>query len=351
MRTPSAKTFLFLTDRMCFGWGVSVVIENLIKHLKNQGIKVRVGCLQHDESYQALDIFPAQPNVGEVENVIQTEQVSLVVAFTSPFFEILPELEMNVRCIAWEHGDPTPEFFPEGREERLQVINYKQDRVYKQISAVITGSDFLRWDIGFPSAYPIYNGCDHVHDLGPKQKQTFASLARPVHIGTLARFGRGESFYKGNSLFLKLAKRARENHLPVEFSIMGRGEEGDRQPYLEAGIQVHLNASDEERARYLRNLDVFISCSQWEGFNLPLVEAQALGTASLAFDIGSHPEVTPLLCSSLDDALCLIKKYQEDRILLSEHSLMCYQFVRKKFVWERTVNHFLSHLRELGIAT
>lgn len=37
--------------------------------------------------------------------------------------------------------------------------------------------------------------------------------------------------------------------------------------------------------------DVFVSCSMWEGFGMPLLEAQACGLPAFAFDICSHPEV------------------------------------------------------------
>ena len=43
------------------------------------------------------------------------------------------------------------------------------------------------------------------------------------------------------------------------------------------GLTVHLNAGDAARDRYLHELDVFVTCSRWEGFNLPLLEAQAQG--------------------------------------------------------------------------
>ncbi len=48
---------------------------------------------------------------------------------------------------------------------------------------------------------------------------------------------------------------------------------------------------DEYLPFYYAACDVYVTCSQWEGFNLPAAEAQACGKKVVAFNIGSHPEV------------------------------------------------------------
>jgi glycosyltransferase involved in cell wall biosynthesis len=48
---------------------------------------------------------------------------------------------------------------------------------------------------------------------------------------------------------------------------------------------------DEQLPEYYAASDVFVTASQWEGFNLPAVEAQACNKPVVAFNIGSHPEV------------------------------------------------------------
>ncbi|WP_083523461.1 glycosyltransferase family 4 protein [Methanofollis ethanolicus] len=49
--------------------------------------------------------------------------------------------------------------------------------------------------------------------------------------------------------------------------------------------------SDEELPYYYAACDVYATCSLVEGFNMPLVEAQACGKPVVAFDIGPHREV------------------------------------------------------------
>lgn len=48
---------------------------------------------------------------------------------------------------------------------------------------------------------------------------------------------------------------------------------------------------DEELPNYYAACDVYATCSLLEGFNMPLVEAQACGKPVVAFDIGPHKEV------------------------------------------------------------
>jgi len=48
---------------------------------------------------------------------------------------------------------------------------------------------------------------------------------------------------------------------------------------------------DDELPYYYAACDVYATASLWEGFNLPLAEAQACGKPVVAFDIGPHPEV------------------------------------------------------------
>jgi 1,2-diacylglycerol 3-alpha-glucosyltransferase len=58
--------------------------------------------------------------------------------------------------------------------------------------------------------------------------------------------------------------------------------------------------SDEELPYYYAACDVYATCTLWEGFDLPVAEAQACGKPVVAFDIGPHKEV-------IDSRGCLVK--------------------------------------------
>ncbi len=48
---------------------------------------------------------------------------------------------------------------------------------------------------------------------------------------------------------------------------------------------------DEELPFYYAACDIYATCSLWEGFNIPLLEAQSCGKPVVAFDIGPHKEL------------------------------------------------------------
>ena len=191
----------------------------------------------------------------------------------------------------------------------------------------------------------IHLGSDHVPDLGCKSPAEVSNAEnRPLKIGTLVRFGKGEAFYKGNHLFAQLIEELKGSGIALEYHAAGAGTPEDVVEMERQGVVTHLNLSDEDKAKYLRSLDVFISFSLWEGFNLPVVEAQALGTVGLAFDVGAHPEVTPFVCRDLAEMKQLVQTFSENRAYLLECSSLCYTFVRQRFNWTRAARQMASCL-------
>jgi len=334
---------VFLTQKMSPGFGVAVVVEQVSRRLAAMGHAVTVGCLEREGVFPDLDIQVVDPHPGRFLEWISGFNCRAVAAHASPFFELLPSIASRFPCYAWEHGDPTPDFFQEDREIRQAMMDHKRKAVYPRTSGVFAISEFVRHEIQYPLARVLYNGCDHVPDMGPKGRFSSRGVrGRPLTVGTLTRLGAGEAHYKGIAHFRLLKDACDRQGLPVRFEVMGRGSEADAVPLREQGIEVRINADESEKAAYLRRLDLFVSCSQWEGFNLPLVEAQAMGTAAMAFEVGAHPEVTPLLMGNFQDAVALIEAYVRRPELLAEHAAACYRFVRRRFRWNDTVVRFLG---------
>ncbi len=332
---------LFLTVRMQPGFGVAVVIEEISRRLIERGIGVTVGCQEMSGDFSELDVRRVPAESDRLTALIDEIGATHAIAHASPYFEALPTLR-KVSTWAWEHGDPDPDFFNRSRSERQGQIQRKKTAVYPNLDGVIAISDFIREQIGWPAAQVIRNGWEHVLNESTQASEEIQLSAHSdqLKVGCLMRLGRGEERYKGGELYRALAKACPEVH----FSLMGRGDSEDEARYARAGIQVFRNASDAAREAYLRQIDVFVSPSLWEGCNLPLLEAQAQGTASLAFDTGAHPEFGALVCGSVEDMSRLIRRWHHQRDGLNSESRRIQQWVRNNLSWDDAVDTLLHTL-------
>ena len=334
---------LLLSSVMMRGFGVSVVAEELANRMPQFGWDLYIGAIHLDDNFAATPTFLINPDVQEILKFCQEWRIDVVIAQTTPYFEVLPHLVRHIPVIVYEHGDPTPAFFAEDGKEREKIRQNKIQNVYPFANKVLAISHFLVQDIEWPAAEVVTNGCNHVPNFGLKPMQEVVDNRRRLKVGTLMRLGSGEAQYKGNALFRTLIAQLRENNNDIEFCVMGRGTETDGDEWREIGVTPILNAPDEEKAKYLRGLDIFISPSMWEGFNLPIVEAQALGTVGIGFDTGAHPETTLHLASSLEDAISMIEHWNQNREHLNLACERAYKYVRYQFDWNETAQSIANH--------
>jgi glycosyltransferase involved in cell wall biosynthesis len=328
------------------GWGVSLEIGEIARRLRRDGIYVAVGALHIDDTFDWLGVRRVEPTAEEVRMFAYDCGADVIVAQTSPYFERLPELADEFEVWAWENGDPSPFLFTADQQERSRIIRHKRETVYPRAARVIAISDFIKHDIGWAPAQVIRLGGDHMPERPPKSIEELGDPASgTIRLGTLMRLGAGEAHYKGNTLFLQLVDHLHERGVPVEAHVAGRGTEQDALAFAARGIVPHLNLTHAEKVEYLRGLDLFVSMSLWEGFNLPLVEAQALGTLSLALDVGSHPEVCPYLISTPLDTERYVARAVVDRHWLRDASALCARFVRSRYSWEATTSQVAAMLR------
>lgn len=341
---------LFLSSVMLQGYGVSVVAEQVTQRWARDGLSVHIGCIHGDtlvlgDGDAEVHVVSCEPSPFGIESYCRQNDLGVVLAQTSPYFEVLPELPPSLFRVAFEHGDPTPELFSHDAHERRRIVDNKRKSVYPRVDIVTCSSHFLAEDIGWPAASVVHLGCDHVPDFGPK---VVVSSDEHLTVGCLMRLGPGEALYKGNDLLLELIERLSDLK-GLRFRIMGRGDQSDVDWWSRYGVEVAVNAPDEAKAQFLRESDILVSPSLWEGFNLPVVEAQALGTPSLAFDTGAHPETSAVVARSVTDMENLIRACHADRGLLQTMSDRAYRYARTAFSWDRTASELLR-LIEPGLS-
>ncbi len=338
---------LMLLPVMARGYGLPEVVNALCLELADRGVECHVAATHSEGSFPGLNVHASHGSPDDVQQLVDGLGADAVIAHGSPFFEILPHLT-GVTTIAYEHGEPPALYFPDAdvREERART---KRQTVYGSVDHVVAISEFVRQDIGWPSATVIRNGCDHLPDPGSKPWIPSPRPADPLRIGLLMRLGHGEAMYKGNDLLPLLRRKVESRGVKASWEVMGRGDTRERDSLDAQGFRVHLNATNAEREEFLRGVDVFVTLSKWEGCNLPLIEAAAVGTPGLALDTGAHPEYGPLVFSTLDAMATQIQAYSEQPHLIANHGELCYRYVRSGLKWSDAADRLLLLLRDGGV--
>jgi hypothetical protein len=138
------KNVLMLTSVMKRGFGVSVVAREVADRMGEAGWKMFIGCLEVDEFYAADDVIVLRPSSQTIFEFCQANTIEIVVAQTSPYFEVLPALEMWIPTVVFEHGDPTPTMFEHDVADREQLKVHKLKRVYPKVDEVLASFSAMR---------------------------------------------------------------------------------------------------------------------------------------------------------------------------------------------------------------
>lgn len=317
-----------LAPRMVMGYGVAEAVAMQARGMVARGVAVTVGCLEADGHYPDVPTRRVAPDPDAVADLAIELGATAIVAHGSPYFEVLPELTGRFLTVAYEYGDPPPDLFGEDAERRRAQIHHKRTAVYPGVSEVAAISEFIRHDIQWDPAAVMVLGIEHVPDLGPKDPPR--GPTGRLRVGSLMRLGPGEARYKGVDELRRLAAETPQ----LDWTFAGRGTDEDARDLRRAGFRTLLNPTDAQRTRFLRDLDVFVTLSEWEGTNLPLVEAAALGTPALALATAAHPEFTPLTFATAEGIADRLRRYDDDRQLLTADGRACYDWVRSRMSWE-----------------
>jgi 1,2-diacylglycerol 3-alpha-glucosyltransferase len=148
------------------------------------------------------------------------------------------------------------------------------------------------------------------------------------------------TYYKGINLLIKAFKSLLKEQPASKLFIVGpQGygfniEEHIKDPLLSKQIIYLGRISNAELGYLYDNIDVYTTASTWEGFNLPIVEAQLHGKPVVAFNIGSHEEVvrdqeTGILVEAFNTekfAEAMIRVYKERDTMGRKAKEWSYQF-------------------------
>ncbi len=363
-----------LTERMRIGFGVDLVVDEQAKRLVKLGFDVTVMVIHadvdqppHDYRLVVINRLVFGPEYGSEEamravltkcGVIDSD---VWIAHSAPFYEWLRWLDAPV--IILEHGTPPGKFFPPHIGNPLDAfIDYRLNNLYRSLQPfdkiVSISRAIHNWlpEAIQPFSRIIYEGADHYPKAKPENVLRLREQLGVAGDGGIALWvGRmqldaDEQPYKGFREILEIAPKIIARAPGYKFVLAGRVSEYDAIELESRGFKVLANLSSEELATAMAAADLLLNVSQWEGFNLALLEAQHQGTPVVAYDFGPHREVVShgksgILARDVDGIIEAAVKIACDADLKRRLSSKARNFA-ENFTWDKNVGELVSTIQE-----
>mgnify|MGYP001338172556 CR=1 FL=1 len=204
----------------------------------------------------------------------------------------------GAKYIYYHHHLDPPEVY-EGLLQRvyIRLLNFLTLWSAKKADGAISISQYSREtlleEIGLDSVV-IYNEIDkdrfHQGIDGSKVKYKYGLHDDPVilYVGRIAPSKRIHLLIKA---FFTVKKTFPDAKLMIIGKELFNDYREDLRKMSDSSVIFTGFVSDDELPYYYAACDVYATASLWEGFNLPLVEAQMCGKQVVAFNIGAHSEV------------------------------------------------------------
>ena len=302
--------------------GIDRVVELQVKELvKNKKNKVSVVCFDGNIKVPGVQVikigitksglfsriyrllffldFPKRSKVGKMlstYDIIHTHFYPMsVLAYDAK------RRNKTVNVTEHDYGVATPALFSSFHERfYLRVFKKFSYHYMKKADRVITISHYLagvlKDEAGIKSDVQHIKIDSHRFKKGIsgeriRKKLNLGNAPVCLYVGRL-------SPHKGIHLLIDAYKRAKKKIPNLKLVIGGKAtfggyrdqlmaQKGDDEDIIFSGF-----VSDEELPEYYAAADVYTTATRWEGFDMPIPEAAACGTPTVAFDLCSHPEVT-----------------------------------------------------------
>lgn len=298
--SPAGERRVLLLSRVHDqGSGVAVVVRQQALFLRERGWAVTVGgpIRARDLDFEGCTRVDVRTPETAAAHAVE-HGVDCVIAHTPPFFSVTRALGARPLVYFVDHGEPTPHLFPD-RDYR-EGVDWEKRFCAPLARRVFTISRTVFRHQYRDDAIVLRNGNAHMAAWsGAWAGRRRALRARLGLEGCFAvlnvcRFGRGERFYKGIDRYGEVASDLPYRHPDlagrVRFILAGRGDEDDVATARAMGLTVLANPSDAEMTEVYAASDLYLNLSAWEGYNLGIGQALAMGLDVVASDIEAHRE-------------------------------------------------------------
>jgi GT2 family glycosyltransferase/glycosyltransferase involved in cell wall biosynthesis len=304
-RRPSGNRpprVMFLSSTYVVGNGVPIVLQMQARRMLEEDFEVIVVGPRGERGAKEYDIAGCRrihvPNPQVAAGVAVRENVDCVIVHTPPFFSITRYLGFWPMVYFFDHGEPNPEFFPDRREREL--ADWEKRFCAPLATRVFAISRTIKEQSLNPDMTVLRNGNSHLSEWTARtqgvrrMKRDGLGWEDKFVVLSVCRFTRVERFYKGVDKFIELKEELWFSHPDtrgkVVFVLAGKADEEDIVEMEDAGLSVFANVSDRLMTELYAASDLYISFSKWEGYNLGIGQALAMGLPVIASDIEAHRE-------------------------------------------------------------
>ena len=257
----------------------------------------------------------------------------------------LSKRKYGAKYIYYDYGIAPPDAFDTARERvYMQIFTRLSNWTARKADAAVSISAYLKDQLlkhTELASEVIYPKIDTQRFRGGidgsviREKHKLGRAPVVLYIGRI-------SPHKGIHLLIKSFNEVRREIPAARLLIAGKHtfEKYSRQlkSMSDESVLFAGYVADEEIPFYYAACDVYATGTLWEGFNLPLAEAQACGKPVVAFDLGPHPEVVlngqtgylvkPGDTAAMGQAIILLLK---DPIKRIDMGAKASDFIREKF--------------------
>lgn len=317
-RSATHRRVLILSSGHGLGHGVGCVVAQQAIQFQKRGWEVTVGgpVGKSDRDYPGCK-RTSLVNEAQAASYAVSEGYDCVIAHTPPFFSVARYLGRRPLFYIYDHGEPPPALFEDSRAR--ETIDWEKRFCAPLAHRVFAISQAIFDEQYRTDALVLRNGNTHLSSWS----RDWAEKRRDVRrrhdfegryvVLNVCRFHAAERRYKGVDHYAALAAEVRYAVPALAneavFVLAGRGDEVDVAHLRKAGLTVFPNISDTEMAELYAASDLYVSLSQWEGYNLGIGQALAMGLDAIASDIPAHREFNiptanalPKLCALVGDA-------------------------------------------------
>lgn len=212
-------------------------------------------------------------------------------------FAMYAKKKYGTHYIYWNHGVAYPHLFRSFTERvYMHIFRFLTNVTIKKADKIVSISNYLKNELKKETGQDsdvVYDKIDttRFHKNVPSQKNP---TCKPycLYVGRISPHKGVHLLIQAFNLVLKHIPEA-ELYLAGKKTFGSYADELDKLAKVVDPSKIHFLdfVPDEQLPSYYTDAEVYVTASQWEGFNMTIKEANACGTPAVAFDIGPHKEV------------------------------------------------------------